>query len=580
MTRSSRDLIAADGARVVYGSGKALGVGVIRSAPEDELEFGSVGSGSRPHRDQLGAPTPRRWARFVGQGSDCLVILNHFDDAIGFQRSQPSGRPILVKLGMPPEVGARLVQVSATAAFMIEFGSLLGALSVVALSLPVIVPVVSRRAARRQVRSAGQLVELGRGDAIKRLKIDLGALRDRLRATEGDLAVAREAERALAHNESELARLTSALDERSLLADWQKAEIAALTMQVQALNDLLTQAGEETEAVEGRCDAAVHALSEKESELARLAIALNERSELADSGESQIAALTAQIQALNERLTQAGEETRAVEERHNAAVRALSEKESELARVTNALDERSALADSQKDEIALLTIQVRTLKEELSQAHEGTTATEDRRDAALRALSSKESELATLTNAFEERSVLVDSQKVENAALRMQVRALNERLIQAGKEARALEECCDVELAEQSRLLNESESELAHLRREIEIARRAEDDLRVAIIEIDGRANAAIQNLNAEKSQLQAALDRANGERARFVHELAGMKRRQAEESRPAERLDNATRASTTSLPKGPGVRPIADYHEERSAAAPASSPCRRIAPC
>jgi chromosome segregation ATPase len=457
------------------------------------------------------------------------VILNHFDDAIGFQRSQPSGRPILVKLGMPPEVGARLVQVSATAAFMIEFGSLLGALSVVALSLPVIVPVVSRRAARRQVRSAGQLVELGRGDAIKRLKIDLGALRDRLRATEGDLAVAREAERALAHNESELARLTSALDERSLLADWQKAEIAALTMQVQALNDLLTQAGEETEAVEGRCDAAVHALSEKESELARLAIALNERSELADSGESQIAALTAQIQALNERLTQAGEETRAVEERHNAAVRALSEKESELARVTNALDERSALADSQKDEIALLTIQVRTLKEELSQAHEGTTATEDRRDAALRALSSKESELATLTNAFEERSVLVDSQKVENAALRMQVRALNERLIQAGKEARALEECCDVELAEQSRLLNESESELAHLRREIEIARRAEDDLRVAIIEIDGRANAAIQNLNAEKSQLQAALDRANGERARFVHELAGMKRRQAE---------------------------------------------------
>ena len=434
---------------------------------------------------------------------------------------------------MPPEVGARLVQVSATAAFMIEFGSLLGALSVVALSLPVIVPVVSRRAARRQVRSAGQLVELGRGDAIKRLKIDLGALRDRLRATEGDLAVnatvAREAERALAHNESELARLTSALDERSLLADWQKAEIAALTMQVQALNDLLTQAGEETEAVEGRCDAAVHALSEKESELARLAIALNERSELADSGESQIAALTAQIQALNERLTQAGEETRAVEERHNAAVRALSEKESELARVTNALDERSALADSQKDEIALLTIQVRTLKEELSQAHEGTTATEDRRDAALRALSSKESELATLTNAFEERSVLVDSQKVENAALRMQVRALNERLIQAGKEARALEECCDVELAEQSRLLNESESELAHLRREIEIARRAEDDLRVAIIEIDGRANAAIQNLNAEKSQLQAALDRANGERARFVHELAGMKRRQAE---------------------------------------------------
>ena len=96
----------------------------------------------------------------------------------------------------------------------------------------------------------------------------------------------------------------------------------------------------------------------------------------------------------------------------------------------------------------------------------------------------------------------------------MQVRALNERLIQAGKEARALEECCDVELAEQSRLLNESEAELAHLRREIEIARKAEDDLRVAIIEIDGRANAAIQNLNTEpscKARLNVLMASAQG---------------------------------------------------------------------
>ena len=547
--------------------------------------------------------------------------------------------------------GARLAQASAMAAFMIEsivyfgIGSFLGALPVVALSLPVIVPVVNRRAARRpEARSAIRLVELGRGNAIKRLKIDLDALRDQLRATEEDLAVnttaAREAERALAHKESELARLTSALDERSMQENVQKTEIVTLRMQVETLHGQLAQVGETAKALEERRNVAVSALSEKESELARLATALdersvladwqkaeiaaltmqvqalngllnrsgrgdqgggrpprcgrarfirekselarlatalNERSVLADSQEGQIAALTTQIQALNERLTQAGEETRAVEERHNAAVRALSEKESELARVTNALDEGSALADSQKGEIASLTIQAQTLKEELSQARERTTAAEDRRDATLRA---KKSELAMLTNVLEERSVLIDSQKVENAALRMQGRMLNEQLIQAGKEARALEERCDVELAEQSRLLNESESELAHLRGEIEIARGAEDDLRVAIIEIDGRANAAIQNLNAEKSQLQAALDRANGERARFVHELAGMKRRQADKSRPAERLDNATCASTTSLPKGPGVRPIADYHEERSAAAPASSPCRRIAPC
>jgi hypothetical protein len=200
-----------------------------------------------------------------------------------------------------------------------------------------------------------------------------------------------------------------------------------------------------------------------------------------------------------------------------------------------------------------------------------------------------ETELTRLASALEERSVLVDSQNVENAALRTQVRAINERLIQVSKETRAVEESLDVErsklktatqnlmeerskfenfhrravelvrqltvqrievqeqraredledrLAEQSRLLNESEFELTHLRDEIEIARKAEDDLRIAIIEIDGRANATIQNLIAEKAQLQSTLDRANGERVRLIHE---QKRRQAYESRAADGADNAS---------------------------------------
>jgi hypothetical protein len=462
--------------------------------------------------------------------------------------------------------------------------------------LLVIVPLVHSRSDRRlKARSAGQLVELGKSDAIKQLKVDLGALRDQLRATEEDLAVnataTREAERVLSDKESELARLRSALDERSTLEDVHKTEIVALRMQVETLHGRLAQTGA---AVEERSDAAARALSEKESELARLTTALNERSVLADLQKGEIAALTMQVQTLNERLTEASEETRAVEGRRDAAVRALSENESELARLTTVLNERSVLANSHKAEIAALTMQVQTLDERLSQAGQEAKAVEERHDAALRASSEKESELARLTSVIEERSVLVDSQKVENAALRMQGRMLNERLIQAGKEARAVEERRDVErselkaatqnlmeerskfenfhrhvtdllqqltvqrtddevlnrraredlenrLIEQSRLLNEGESELTHLRGEIEIALKAEDDLRIAIIEIDGRANAAIQNLNAEKAQLQAVLDRAHGERARLVHELADLKRRQADEARAAERADNAT---------------------------------------
>ena len=316
-------------------------------------------------------------------------------------------------------------------------------------------------------------------------------------------------------------------------------------------------------------------------------MALNETSVLVDSQKAEIAALVMQVQRLNEQLLQASEETRAVEDHRDGAMRALSEKELVLAELTTTLSERSALADSRKAE-------VQKLNELLAQASEEVRTVGDQLDAAVRALSEKESEVARQATALNESSALVDSQKVENAALRMHARALNERLIQAGKEAKAVEEYREAEcrnfkaatqelveergkfenfhrrvtelvqqltaqrtedeglhrraredlenrLIVQSRLLNESEFELRQLRSEIESVRKAEDDLRVAIIEIDGRANAAAQNSVAEKARLEAALDRANGERARLVHELTGLKRRQGEETRAAEPVDRAT---------------------------------------
>jgi hypothetical protein len=45
------------------------------------------------------------------------------------------------------------------------------------------------------------------------------------------------------------------------------------------------------------------------------------------------------------------------------------------------------------------------------------------------------------------------------------------------------------------------------------------------VAEIHGPANAATQNLEAEKARLQAALDRANGERVRLAYDLANIKR-------------------------------------------------------
>ena len=146
---------------------------------------------------------------------------------------------------------------------------------------------LEKKVEKLETSNASQIVELGKkGDAIKNLEIDLDALRDQLRATEQELTVkktaAREAECALSDKESELTMMRSALDERSALVDLQKTELVALGMQAQTLKGGLAQTGEEVKAAEERRDAAERALSDKESEVAKLTSAFHERSLLAE----------------------------------------------------------------------------------------------------------------------------------------------------------------------------------------------------------------------------------------------------------------------------------------------------------
>ena len=222
-----------------------------------------------------------------------------------------------------------------------------------ALSLLVIMPVNRLVARRLKARSASQFVKLGRGDAITRLKLDLGALRDQLRATKENLTVktasACQAERALADKESELARLTNTLDERSIQEDVQRTEIVALRMQVETLQAQLAHAGEATKAAEECRDVIACALSENESELASLATAFDEHSMHEDVQKTEIVALRMQVEALQTQCAQAGQEAKAAKERRDVAVRTVSEKKSELARLTTALDERSVLPEIAED---------------------------------------------------------------------------------------------------------------------------------------------------------------------------------------------------------------------------------------
>jgi chromosome segregation ATPase len=253
------------------------------------------------------------------------------------------------------------------------------------------------------------------------------------------------------------------------------------------------------------------------------------------------------------------------------AERALAEKESALAALTSILDERAVLLDSRNDEIAALTRQVQTLKEQLNQTAEEARAADHRRAAAVlgaeRALAEKEAELAKLISALDERAVLVVSQNTDIAALTGQVQTLNERLAEVGDKASAAEESCRAErmrfeaasqtlmeerakfddfhrcvaelvpqvvvrttearlvarqteedlqgrVAEQSRLLQDHERELNYLRQELAMARQSEADSQITA-----------RNFSAENSRLQAMLERANGERARQAYELATLRR-------------------------------------------------------
>ena len=124
-----------------------------------------------------------------------------------------------------------------------------------------------------KTKTTSQLAELGKkSDAINRLKMELGektatifaleardrALKDQLRATEEELSyklnAMREAERALAEKQEDLARLTGRLDQQSVVNDSQRIELVALRTQVDALKDHVSDTEREFKTTEDRLD--------------------------------------------------------------------------------------------------------------------------------------------------------------------------------------------------------------------------------------------------------------------------------------------------------------------------------------
>jgi chromosome segregation ATPase len=241
-----------------------------------------------------------------------------------------------------------------------------------------------------------------------------------------------------------------------------------------------------------------------------------------------IFALEARDKALRDQLRTTEEEVAVKTAAMHDAERAVSDKEAELAKMESELDERSSFADAQKVEIVALKAQIEALKDRLTDAGREVKAVEDRREAERVALGAATRELD------DERG------RVENLGRR--VAELEQQLVAQTKEAEILgRRAQDLEnrLTEQSRLLAQTETELRQAHRDIEGAHNTEADLRAAIAELDGHASSATAKLKAEKAELQTEIERTRDERDRLSRDLAAMKR-ETEEAWASERVENS----------------------------------------
>jgi len=262
-------------------------------------------------------------------------------------------------------------------------------------------------------------------------------------------------------------------------------------------------------------------LGKKGDAINRLKVELGEKT-------AAIFALEARDKSLRDQLRATEEEFAVKANAMHDAQRALSDKQADLAKLTSELDERSILADSQKIEIIVLKTQVEALKERLDSAGAELKAVEDRRD-------SERVELKGATQELSEEQAKVENFERRIAELEQQLAAQSKEAEMLGRRAQDLE----TRLGETTRLLNQSEFELKHLRAELETAHKIEGDLRTAIAEVEDRSSSGTQKVKVENAQLQADIAHAREERDRMARELATMKR-ETEETWASERVENS----------------------------------------
>jgi chromosome segregation ATPase len=214
-----------------------------------------------------------------------------------------------------------------------------------------------------KAKTTGQLAELGKKtDAINQLKKELGEktaaiialesrdknLRDQLRVTEEEFEVKSSAldgaERGLADKQADLAKIVAELGERSIMADSQRVELAALRTQIEAMkvsvadHERAVRASEEKLARQrAEAEVAARQSGDERSKLDGLTVRAGEldRQLLVQKTEAEV--MSRRVEDLEERLGEQG--------------RMLAERDFLLARLRSDLEEAAKIETGLREEI-------------------------------------------------------------------------------------------------------------------------------------------------------------------------------------------------------------------------------------
>jgi chromosome segregation ATPase len=245
-----------------------------------------------------------------------------------------------------------------------------------------------------KAKTTSQFAELGKkSDAINRLKVELGEknaaifalesrermLKDQLHTTEEELSLKtnalHEAERGLSDREAEHKKLGSEFTDKSVLADSQRVEMAALNTQIDALKTHVSDYQREVQDTQARLErersdaaAVSQELTQERGKAAILSerVAELERQLVAQTSEAE--GLARRVQEVEQRLADQG---RLLAEREHerdqlrAAVALATQKEAELRAELAARDDRlSAATATLRNEKALVDKHLERAQEE------------------------------------------------------------------------------------------------------------------------------------------------------------------------------------------------------------------------